>query len=354
MLPQFAPPVQTDTTADTLQAVDTLSLGEQLRADSTIFRITDPSAVGGFLDRLGNSLLDVTLWIGVLGTMVHIVLIAVLAWFGIYLVDRVTDRWQHRFEALPTMHPRRQRAYTIGNLTSSTARYVIWPLALIMVLSEINVDVGALIATAGIAGLAIGFGAQTLVKDVISGVFLLFDDSIHVGDLVRIGEDAGTVEYIGIRLIKVRRLNGELLMVPAGELRIFGNRSIGFARALVIVGLSYEQDIETVLPVMERVANQWAEEHADLLLDEPPAVHSITDFAESSITARILVKVRPGEQFEAERALRLRLKREFDLLGIEIPFPRRTVYMRNESTLPPRSVFDPEAGTPSEPNEGSD
>jgi moderate conductance mechanosensitive channel len=102
------------------------------------------------------------------------------------------------------------------------------------------------------------------------------------------------VEQIGVRMIRVRKFDGEVLMVPAGELRIFGNRSIGFARVIVNVGLSYEQDIETILPVMERVANEWAVGKEEILKEEKPSVQAITDFAESSINARIVVMVTPG------------------------------------------------------------
>ena len=121
-----------------------------------------------------------------------------------------------------------------------------------------------------------------------------------------------------------------MLMVPAGELRIFGNFSIGYARAIVEVGLSYEQNLETILPALERIAHTWAEAHREMLLEEEPQVQAVTHFADSSINARIVVKVQPGDQFEAERALRRMLKQEFDRQGIEIPFPRRTVYMREE------------------------
>ena len=267
---------------------------------------------------------------GILVTILQIVVVLVLAWLIIRTVDKGTRSWIKHFEALPAIHPRRQRALTTSSLLTSSARYIVWPIALIMVLSELNIDVAAMIATAGVAGLAIGFGAQTFVKDVISGIFLLFDDTIHVGDMVKIGGEEGTVEFIGIRLIKVRKFNREMLMVPAGELRIFGNLSIGYARVIVEVGLSYEQDLETILPVLERIAHTWAEAHREILLEEEPQVQAVTHFADSSINARIVVKVQPGDQFEAERALRRMLKQEFDRQGIEIPFPHRTVYMRQE------------------------
>ena len=267
---------------------------------------------------------------GIVASIFHIVVVLVLAWLIIRAVGKGTRRWMKRFEDLPEIHPRRQRAYTVSGLMTSSVRYVVWPIVIIVILGEMNIDIAALIATAGIAGLAIGFGAQTLVKDVISGVFLLFDDTIHVGDFVKVGADEGTVEFIGIRLIKVRKFNGEVVMIPAGELRIFSNQSIGFARLIVEVGLSYEQDIDTILPIMEEVAGTWAAENKDIILEEKPTVQAITTFAESAVNARIVMQVVPGKQWQAERDLRLLLKRAFDERGIEIPFPRRTLYMREE------------------------
>lgn len=314
------------------------------------------SSASSLIAQAANTLTDLGVWSALLGTAVQIAIIAGLAVFGLRLLDRLTNRWKRAVDDLPPLHPKRQRTYTISNLLSSAGRYVVWPIALIMILSELNVDVGALLATAGIAGLAIGFGAQTLVKDVIAGIFLLFDDTIHVGDLVRIGNDTGTVEDIGIRLIKVRKFDGELLMVPAGELRVFGNRSIEFARVIVPVGLSYEQDIDTILPVMERVANEWAADaDPDILLEERPTVQGLMDFGESSVTARIIMKVKPGQQAPAEREIRMRLKQAFDELGIEIPFPRRTLYVRNEDEQPPRAITDPKAAPAANADaEGSD
>ena len=205
---------------DTL-TTDSISLADKLRTDSTLHRaaedLTRPiETFNTFVYEVGSQLIDPDLWIGLVGLVVRTTIIIVLAYSAVRVIDKVTGRWKRRFEKLPAGHPRQQRALTVGNLVSSGARYVVWPVALIMILSELNVDVGALVATAGIAGIALGFGAQTLVKDVLGGIFLLFDDSILVGDLVKIGGDVGTVEFIGVRLIKVRKFDGEVLMIPAG------------------------------------------------------------------------------------------------------------------------------------------
>ncbi len=325
------------------QQADSLTVKDLLSQDSL--------QVVATLTTFWAELKNPALWMKLLGLLLHLLFIVALVLIGLRLIDRVAQRWMQRVADLPLTHPRRQRAATLANLLSSTARYTLWAIGLIMILSELGINVSALLATAGVAGLAIGFGAQTLVRDVISGVFMLFDDTIHVGDLVRIGNDIGTVEHIGVRLIRVRKFDGELLMIPAGELRIFGNRSIGFVRAIVEVGLAYEQDLDTVLPVLERVAHEWAQANREILLEEKPEVQAILNFADSAVTVRIAVQVRPGEQFRAERDLRLRLKRAFDALGIEIPFPRRTIYVREEKTLPPRQIIDPTAPTATPPKE---
>jgi small conductance mechanosensitive channel len=267
----------------------------------------------------------------------RILVILLVGLVALRLIKKATNRWIEGVQELAANDPRRQRAATLGNLLQSIAEYVVWPILGIMILSEIGLDIGALLATAGVAGLAIGFGAQTLVKDVIGGIFLLFDDIIHVGDLVSIGNTIGTVEEIGVRLVKVRKFDGELVMIPAGEIRMFGNKSMGWARVVVPVGLSYGQDVDSILPIMEEVASEWAAEHKEILLEDSPTVQGLMDFGDSSVTARVVMQVKPGEQFAAERELRMRLKRAFDEREVEIPFPQRTVHVFNEDSAPART-----------------
>jgi small conductance mechanosensitive channel len=294
-----------------------------------------------------QTVLDPNFWRPVVTGAVRILVILGIALVVLRVVRRLTNQWMERVQDLEKTDARRQRADTLGNLIQSTAQYVVWPIATIMVLSEVGLDVGALLATAGVAGLAIGFGAQTLVKDVISGVFLLFDDLIHVGDLVTVGGRTGTVEEIGVRLIKVRTFDGELVMIPAGEIRTFGNKSMDWARVVVPVGLSYAQEVDDILPIMEQVAQEWADENRDILLEEEPQVQGLMDFGDSSVTARVVVQVKPGEQFAAERELRQRLKRTFDRQGVEIPFPQRTVHRIEEPSGPVRSP-DPLSDSPTD------
>jgi len=291
----------------------------------------------GFVPPLLQSYFTTPFWEPIIAGGVRIVLILGAGLVVLRLIKRATNRWIEGVQELEARDPRRQRATTLGNLLQSMAEYVVWPIVAIMVLSEVGLDVGALLATAGVAGLAIGFGAQTLVKDVIGGIFLLFDDIIHVGDLVNIGSTTGTVEEIGVRLVKVRKFDGELVMIPAGEIRTFGNRSVNWARVVVPVGLSYDQDVDAVLPVINEVAQAWASENEAILLEDEPQVQGLLDFGDSSVTARVVVQVTPGEQFAAERELRMRLKRAFDERGVEIPFPQRTVHVLEDASGPART-----------------
>jgi small conductance mechanosensitive channel len=294
--------------------------------------------------RLIANISDIFSLEAILVSGLKVILIIAISGLVVKLVDRALHIWNKRFEGLALIAPRRQRALTISTLLSSTVRYVVGGIALITVLDVLHIDVAALIATAGIAGIAIGFGAQSLVKDMIGGILLLFDDTIHVGDMIRIGTDEGWVEDIGVRTIKIRRFNGELLMVPAGDLRTFGNRSVGFVRAIVPVGLSYGQDTDRIMTIMQRVAEEYAADHKDILRDEEPLVQGITNFGESSVDARIVVKMIPGEQWDAERELRRRLKQAFDREGISIPFPQRTLHVVREEE--DRSPFSTAAASP--------
>ena len=290
-----------------------------------------PRTVGA-AQELAERVVSLDFWIGVGSLALKVATIALLAIVAIRIVVRVTKRWEEGVAELPPLAPKRQRVITVASLLRSTGRFVIAAVAVLMALDAVGLSIGPLLAGAGIVGLAVGFGAQTLVKDVISGVFLLLDDSIHVGDLVRFGPDTGTVEHVGLRIIRIRKFDGELLIVPAGELRTFGNKSVGFARVIVEVGLSYEADADEVLAVLKDVAEEWAakEENRAIMLEPEPLVQAFTSLGDSAVTARIVFQVTPGTQFPAERDLRLLIKRRFDERGVEIPFPRRTVYVRRE------------------------
>ncbi|MEM1054113.1 MAG: mechanosensitive ion channel family protein [Bacteroidota bacterium] len=306
-----------------------------------------PARIAEVAGAARDAVLDETLWIDLGWRGLKVILVIFLALLAIAIFRRIKERWVASVQDDPATDPHRQRVLTTADLLGSVARYVVWSITIVTVLSIVGFDIRALLAGAGIAGLAIGFGAQTLVKDVISGFFLLFDDTLGVGDLITFNGETATVEYVGLRLIKARKFDGELLMIPAGEMRTFGNKSVGFARVVVPVDLAYEGDVEAGLAAMEAVANEWAQTDfaKTIMLEEAPTVQAVTALGESSVTARIIVQVRPGEQFQAERELLRLIKNRFDETGVEIPFPRRTVYVKSDT---PSSALDAAAAAGSE------
>ncbi|MFW6087854.1 MAG: mechanosensitive ion channel family protein, partial [Myxococcota bacterium] len=188
----------------------------------------------------------------------------------------------------------------------------------------------AVLAGAGVLGLAIGFGAQSLVKDIISGFFLIFDDALGEGDIANVGgEVTGVIESVGLRITKVRALDGQLWYIQNGEIQRVGNYSRTWTRALVTVGLAYEQDVAKGLRVLQEVGDTYAAENPDLVL-EPPEAQGVLGLDDSSVGVRLVVKVTAGNHWAAERDLRKRVKEAFDAAGVEIPFPRHVVYHRQE------------------------
>lgn len=341
---------------DSLRAVaDTATAAGRALADSvrTLADIASDPHTSGFdlFAAVQARLLNPALWLGLLGFVVKAVIVVVLAHGVLRLTARASRAYVGRFRDLPSTHARRQRVTTIAALLTSVARYVVWPVAAITILDSAGFSVTSLLATAGIAGLAVGFGAQTLVRDVISGFFLLFDDTLSVGDTVRIGADEGTVEFIGVRLIKVRKFDGELLMVPSGELRIFGNRSIGFARIVVNVTLPFSTPSGPVLQTMQRVADAWAEVHRDVLLDDAPDVQAVTSFGERSATVRVVAKAAVGEQYAAERDLRRRLLDAFAEAGYDLGPGASSLLVQSATTVtPPPAAPTASAPAPASPD----
>jgi small conductance mechanosensitive channel len=202
------------------------------------------------------------------------------------------------------------RLRTVSSLLTNLLRWVVAFVVLVTVLRELGVDVQALVVSAGVLGLALGFGAQSLVKDVITGMFLLFEGLIGVGDLVEVDDHQGTVEAIGLRVTKLRAFDGSLRVVPNGQLAAFTNRSRGWARAVVEVTLPGEVPVEGALAVLKRVGEEWAREHGAAL--EPPETQGIIRFSGAAPVLRLVVKVDADKRLEAEYELRRRIRAAFD------------------------------------------
>lgn len=229
---------------------------------------------------------------------------------------------------------REQRANSLGGLARSVASVAIVASALIMVLSELGLELAPLLAGAGIVGLAVGFGAQDLVKDFLSGVFMLLEDQFGVGDIIDVGGNTGVVEAISLRSTRLRSIDGTLWHVPNGDIRQVGNRSQEWARALFDVDVSYDTDVDVALSVIGQVVTDLAEdpEFAENFLEEPTVV-GVLALGADAVTLRAMAQVVPGQQWALGREFSRRIKRAFDTANIEFPFPQRTVWLRTERPL---------------------
>lgn len=229
----------------------------------------------------------------------------------------------------------RQRAQTLGTVLRSIASLVIYTIAAFMALSEFDVNLGPLIASAGIIGIAVGFGAQSLVKDFLAGIFMLVEDQYGVGDIVDLGDAAGVVEEVKLRTTKLRDVHGTLWYMPNGEIRRVANMSQEWARAVLDIEVAYDTDLEHAMTVIKVVADSvWEDNLANATILDEPEIWGVERFASDAIAIRLVVKVEPAEQWAAAREIRRRLKVAFDDAGIEIPFPQRTVWLNTVEAVP--------------------
>jgi len=218
------------------------------------------------------------------------------------------------------------RVNSLKSILRSITRYVIYFLAIMSVLETMGIPVKALITAAGIGGLAIGFGAQNLVRDVITGFFILFEDQFTVGDYVEVGDKSGIVEEMALRVTKIRDFNGDLHIIPNGAISQVTNRCRGNMRALVEIGIAYEENIDRALNVLRKASEEIAKENEDIV--EGPLVLGVTKFGASEVVITCIAKTKPMAQWAVERLMRQRYKETFDKEGIEIPYPKRVIYSK--------------------------
>ena len=231
---------------------------------------------------------------------------------------------------------RGQRAETMGSLLKSIITGILAVIIATMMLSEIGVNIAPIIASAGIVGVALGFGAQSLVKDFLSGVFMIFEDQFGVGDIVDLGEATGTVEAVTLRITRLRDINGTVWYVPNGEVLRVGNQSQNWSRTVLDVGVSYSADLAEVRRVLQDVAHDlWEDDDFKGQIIEEPAVWGVQDLAADAVTIRVVLKTTPGAQWAVAREMRQRIKGRFDHEGIEIPFPQRVVWTRGDQPTEP-------------------
>jgi small conductance mechanosensitive channel len=238
-------------------------------------------------------------------------------------------------EELPSLR-RTQRAETLGALLKSIANFVIWVTAGLMALGTLGINLAPLIAGAGIVGVAVGFGAQNLVRDFLSGIFMLLEDQYGVGDVIDVGEAIGTVEGVGLRTTRVRDVDGILWHVPNGEIRRVGNKSQGWSRALLDIEIAYSNEISTAIRVIKQVADElWRDDEtfSPLILEEPE-VWGVEELGPNGVRVRLVVKTRPLEQWKVARELRARIKTAFEREGVRLPVAAQAVVLHSPEELP--------------------
>lgn len=242
-----------------------------------------------------------------------------------FLVRRILGRLIGRL-----INGKARRVETVAALIRSVVSATVWTIATLMALSELGLNLGPLIAGAGIVGVAVGFGAQNLVRDFLSGIFMLMEDQYGVGDVIDAGPATGTVESIGLRTTRIRDVNGTVWHLPNGHIERIGNKSQLWSRALLDIGVSYQTDIPHATEVIKKTAQSMCDDEAfaESILSEPE-VWGVEDLGIDGITIRLVLKTAPNDQFKVTRELRARIKASFDDAGIEIPFAQRTVWHRN-------------------------
>lgn len=266
--------------------------------------------------------------IGAAGTLVVIVLILIVARLTQAVLAAITRRLLRPRDGAKDHAAKLLRTQTLLPLILEVERYVVYFVAIFAILRQLGVDTTAIFASLGVIGLALGLGAQNLIKDVISGFFLLFDGLIAVGDIVRLDDRiSGTVEVVGLRNTHIREFGGMLWVVPNEQLRRFGNLNRGWGRAVVEVEIAHESDLQAAMRILREEGERWARENEAKVL-EAPEVAALLGLQPSGLSLRLSIKVRALQQAGAEREIRMRVKERFDAEGVELATPKRVVIER--------------------------
>ncbi|MFC1920636.1 mechanosensitive ion channel family protein [Chloroflexota bacterium] len=275
---------------------------------------------------------DVNNWLLEHGIIMLVILVmAVLLWFLIQrmlpmLVSRIVVKARGESKA-----GLKKRTDTLVSVLTGVGRVIIIIVTLMMLLTEIGVPVGPMLAGFGVAGVAVGFGAQYLIRDLIAGIFILSENQYRIGDVAKIADIFGTVEDITLRKTVLRDLDGGVHHVPNGEVRVASNYSRHFSRVNLDVPVAYGTDLDFAFSVINRVGQELAEDKDwKTRFITPPKALRVNKFGDSGIDIKILCDVKPAEQWAVMGELRLRLKKAFDAENIEIPWPHTKVYFGND------------------------
>lgn len=283
-------------------------------------------------EEVKDVILDEKLWLAVglvgLKVLVIVMLSAIVVRVGKALIRKT---FAVRFKGPLKYNERRHQ--TMSKLLENVLAYVVYFIAIIAVLSAFSINVTGLLAGAGVLGLAIGFGAQNLVRDIITGFFIIMEDQFSVGDYVRIGQAEGTVEEIGLRTTKVKGFTGELFIFPNGNVTDVVNFSIHNSIAVVDINISYESDMAKVEQLIQEFLVDIEDKYEQII--KPPELLGVQNLTTTEVVMRIIAETLPMQHFAVSRGLRRDLKEFLDKQGVEIPYPRMVMVQRSpEDTNP--------------------
>jgi moderate conductance mechanosensitive channel len=280
----------------------------------------------GVSQKLITDFLDEKTWVTIGTGIIKIIIIVAVANI-IIRIGKVTIHNIFKIRDRSPLRTSERREETLSKLLDNVLSYVIYFIVFMMILSVLGIDVKALLAGAGIVGLAIGFGAQSLVKDILSGFFIIFEDQFSVGDHIRVGQFEGDVEAIGLRTTKIKSWTGELHILPNGSINQVTNFSLNNSVAAIDVAIAYEEDIERAERVIQELLEKLPEQYEDLV--KTPDLLGIQNLGPSEIVLRIVAETLPMKHFYIARIIRKEIKLKLDENGIEVPFPRVVMYTRD-------------------------
>ncbi len=267
---------------------------------------------------------------------IKILAIIIIAWILLRILKKIIHRAiksvlakTYKIKKVKNEQAVEKRINTLEGVFYSTARIIVWTLAVMMILPEFGINIGPILAAVGVAGLAFGFGAQYLIRDLISGLFIILEDQYREGDVIKVNSTSGVVEDLNLRATVLRDLNGTEHHIPNGEIKTSSNLTKSWSRINLDIGVAYDTDLDNAIEVLNTVGNNFAKDKKwkDIVI-KTPQVLGVNEFGESAITIKLLGETKPGEQWNAARELRKRIKKAFDKENIEIPFPHRVVIQK--------------------------
>lgn len=275
-----------------------------------------------------TTLADEIGWEELVLSSLRILFILLAAWLAVFVIRGVLRRLENRLRARYEAHEETNKQVdTIMRLVNQAVMIAFWTVVMLIVLREMGFEIGPILASAGVVGLAVGFGAQNLVRDVISGFFFLLENQVRVGDVAVVNGTGGLVEKMNFRTIVLRDLSGTVHVFPNGTITTLSNLTKGWSAHVFDLGVGYGEDPDRVITVIKRVgAEMWAEDRWRQIMLAEPEVFGVDKFADSAVVIKGRVKTKPIKQWEVGREFLRRIKIEFDREGIEIPFPHRTLY----------------------------